>query len=206
MGRGCALSLLPFGTSYYVQKPLAPNAASDNSFLANPEGIRAWPTDDLLNRLPPTQEAVPSPTARVAQSEVIETPELSVPGDLPGTELPVTEETDSWIMPAYWFNLVDWEGSVEVGINGTSGNSESTSYIFGAKLKRKTNVHETTFDINYVNTTANSVETQNNAIQNFRYERKFGETRWSFFAREYLEYDEFKPFDLRLGAQLGYWI
>ena len=175
-----------------------------SSFLSLPMSVLAqWPTDQELYRLPPIQSPVSTESPRVAQNTIVEAPELIAPADLPVTELPITEESDSWIMPTYWFNLVDWEGSLEVGINGTSGNSESTSFIIGSKLKRKTKQYETTFDFNYVNTNANGVETQNNAIQNFRYERKFGESRWSFFAREFLEYDEFKPFDVRLALNSG---
>jgi putative salt-induced outer membrane protein YdiY len=120
--------------------------------------------------------------------------------------LAAAEVSENWILPNYWFNSVDWQGSVEIGISGTDGNSESASFRAGMNLKRKVNIHETTFDLTYVNTTANGLETQNNAIQNFGYERNFGDTRWSFFAKEFAEYDEFKAFDLRIvmNAGIGY--
>ena len=194
-------------------------------FLASLESATAqWPTDDLLYlyRSPTSQVPAATETPRIAQGTIATSPELNgpgmlpapaeqippgaltVPGQLPAAEpLPVAEDSNSWILPSYWFNPVGWEGSLQVGINGTSGNSETTSYVLGSDLKRKTELYELKFDMNYVNTSANGVETQNNAIQNLRYERNFGGSPWSFFTREYLEYDEFKPFDLRLALNAG---
>jgi putative salt-induced outer membrane protein YdiY len=174
-------------------------------FLASFESaVAQWPTDELLNPLPPAQVAAPTENPRIAQGTVVETPELTGPAEFTAPEeLPGPEGSDSWVLPTYWFNTVDWEGGLEIGINGTAGNSESASFIAGVDLKRKTALHETTFDLTYVNTKADGVETQNNAIQNLGYERSFGESRWSFFAREFLEYDEFKAFDLRLALNAG---
>lgn len=179
--------------------------------LASFESATAqWPTDELLYQPPATQAPVATETPRIAQQTVTQPPQFNGPGVLPypgdytaPEELPGTENSDNWILPTYWFNTVGWEGGLEMGLNGTAGSSETTSFIVGANLKRKTELHESTFDLNYVNTKANGLETQNNAIQNFRYERNFGDSRWSFFAREYLEYDEFKAFDLRLALNAG---
>jgi putative salt-induced outer membrane protein YdiY len=169
--------------------------------------IAQWPIDERLYRLPPLQGLIESEAPRIAQGTGIDAPELVAPGELATIDaLATAEASESWILPNYWFNTVDWEGGIEVGISGTNGNSESASFRAGMNLKRKAKVHETTFDLTYVNTTANGLETQNNAIQNFGYERSFGETRWSFFAKEFAEYDEFKAFDLRiaLNAGIGY--
>jgi putative salt-induced outer membrane protein YdiY len=172
--------------------------------------VAQWPTDEFLYRLPPTQVPAATETPYIAQGTTVDAPGLNGLRELPAPagsaaleELPVTEDSGSWILPTYWFNTVDWEGGAEVGISGTNGNSESASFRAGMNLKRKVTIHETTFDLTYVNTQAGGVETQNNAIQNFGYERAFGETRWSFFAKEFAEYDEFKSFDLRIAMNAG---
>ncbi|HUG68413.1 MAG TPA: DUF481 domain-containing protein [Pirellulaceae bacterium] len=167
--------------------------------------IAQWPTDGQMYRLPPPQGYVDSETPLVAPGPVVDTPELVAPGELTTIDaLTAAEASESWILPNYWFNPVDWNGSVEIGISGTDGNSESASFRAGMKLKRKVKIHETTFDLTHVNTTANGRETQNNAIQNFGYERNFGETPWSFFIKESAEYDEFKAFDLRIAVNAGF--
>ena len=160
--------------------------------------IAQWPTDEALYRMPPGEVPGTAESPRIAQGTVGETPELTAP-----EELLEADDSSSWVLPTYWFNPVEWEGGVELGINGTSGNSETASFVAGTNFKRKTDVHETTFDLTYVNTKADGVETQNNAIQNLGFERSFGESRWSFFAREFMEYDEFKAFDLRLALNAG---
>ncbi|MDA1050702.1 MAG: DUF481 domain-containing protein [Planctomycetota bacterium] len=166
--------------------------------------IAQWPTDEQLYRLPSSQVPAVTETARIAQGTVVDAPELVAPGELaPVGELSAGEASESWVLPNYWFNPVDWEGGVEVGISGTDGNSQAASFRAGINLKRKVTVHETTFDLTYVNAMANGVETQNNAIQNFGYERAFGDSRWSLFAKEFAEYDEFKAFDLRIALNAG---
>ncbi len=159
-----------------------------------------WPTDAQLDRLPPPQIPATVPeTTRVPQGTG-----STAPGELlPPEEIVSPDEPDTWIMPTYWFHVVDWEGGAEIGISGTDGNSQATSFRAGTKLKRKTEVDEWTFDVTYLKASANGIESQHNAIQNYRYERSFGDTRWSWFAKEYLEYDEFKAFDLRLALNGG---
>ena len=50
------------------------------------------------------------------------------------------------------------------------------------------------------------METQHNALLNMGVERGFGDSPWSLFGKVFLEYDEFKAFDLRaaLNGGVGY--
>ncbi len=173
-------------------------------FVSFDTAFAQWPSDELMYRLPPTQAPVATESPGGAPGPAGEALELLPPGQLATVEeLPTIDVPDNWMLPSYWFNPVDWEGGAEIGINGSAGNTEASSYRAGIDLKRKTKVYETTFDLTYVIATANGVETQNNAIQNLGYERSFGETRWSFFAKEFAEYDEFKAFDLRIALNAG---
>jgi len=113
------------------------------------------------------------------------------------------DEAATWVLPAYWFSVVDWEGGMEVGINGTEGNAEALSLRIGGKLKRKTEIYELFADLTYLKATSQGIETQHNGLANFGYERFFGETPWTFFVKEMLEYDEFKAFDLRIAINTG---
>jgi putative salt-induced outer membrane protein YdiY len=166
-----------------------------------------WPSADLY-RLPPASGPVPAADPRVAQlpPNTLPTP----PEDIDLTELPPpAEEPTTWMMPSYWFNPVDWDGGLEIGINGTEGNAEALSLRTGANIKRKTELYELTADLIYVKATAAGVETQHNAIQNAGFERSFAGTPWNLFLKEFLVYDEFKDYDLQLALNggLGYqWI
>jgi putative salt-induced outer membrane protein YdiY len=161
--------------------------------------VAQWPTDEHLAapqtvQLPTATEQLPS----VAPMESLAPSTFGAIG-----ELAAGQTSDSWVLPTYWISAVDWDGGVEVGINGTDGNAQTTSVRAGVNLGRKTEFQETKFDLTYLKATAEGVKTQHNIIQNFGYERSFGDSRWSFFAKEFMEYDEFKAFDLRLALNSG---
>lgn len=111
-----------------------------------------------------------------------------------------------WMPAASWFRRKIWSGSVELGINGAAGNSESFSLTGGGDLVRKTERSKLEVELDYNKTHANSVETQHNALQMGRYEWLFADSPWTLFALERAVYDEFRAFDLRLilNAGVGY--
>lgn len=117
-----------------------------------------------------------------------------------------TEPDQGWILPYDWFATVDWDGGVELGLSGTDGNAESLSLRAGADLKRTTDIYEIGTDFTYLKASASGEETQHSAQLNTKYEYFFGESAWSYFLKNSLEYDEFKAFDLRivLNGGVGY--
>ena len=116
------------------------------------------------------------------------------------------EESLQWWSPGAWIRPVQWERGVEFGLNGTAGNSESLSLRAAANAKRKTERHEFSWDLTYAKTNSDGLETQNFGILNSGYERFLGESRWTYFVKQQLTYDEFKAFDLRivLNSGVGY--
>ncbi len=107
-----------------------------------------------------------------------------------------------WYDPWSWARPV-WDGSVELGINGSAGNAESFSFRAGADLTRDTPENKWELNVKHARTTARSVETQNNALGSLRYEHLFGTSPWSLFATSTGEYDEFKAFDFRWASNAG---
>lgn len=99
-----------------------------------------------------------------------------------------------------------WEGSFELGLNGTEGNSRTFNFRFGAKVKRKTEFNILSADLDYRRDSANSIDTANKALLDWRYEHLFSESPWTCFVHGTVDYDEFKVYDLRvsLDAGLGY--
>jgi putative salt-induced outer membrane protein YdiY len=102
-----------------------------------------------------------------------------------------------------WWQPVDWEGGLEIGLNGTRGNAETLSLRTGADLLRKTDLFEVGFDLVYTKATANGVETQHQALLRGTYEWLHPDSPWTYFARVGLVYDEFQAFDLRLALNTG---
>lgn len=166
--------------------------------LAAPQSI------PLYQRLPPVEP--PAATAMPAREASTET---ALPADAAAVPTPAADAAEievqplsSWYQPHYWLGPT-WTGSIELGMNGSEGNAQAFSMRAGANLKRETELYAMTLDASHARTTADSVETQNNALGKIKVDRKFGESPWTMFASGTAEYDEFKAFDLRLALHAG---
>ena len=117
------------------------------------------------------------------------------------------EFAPAWYQPSAWIGP-DWDGSIEFGLNGQSGNSKAESLRVGLDLSRET--PRTNWDVDFIYNKAETeqVETQNNALLLSNWDYKLNNPRWTSFFKLGLEYDEFKDFDLRLfmNAGLGYYL
>jgi putative salt-induced outer membrane protein YdiY len=96
-----------------------------------------------------------------------------------------------------------WEGNLEMGVNGTEGNSQTFNLRFGAKLKRKTEWNSLSADLDYRRDSADSQETANRAFLDWRFEHFFKDSPWTWFVHGTVEYDEFQAFDLRVALDTG---
>ena len=118
-------------------------------------------------------------------------------------EPPVENSYSWWTDSGGWFQQPLWEGSIEIGMNGSDGNADALSFRAGGALRRETERNDLAIDVAYAKTEANSVETQHNALVNARWDWKFGDSPWILFNLAALEYDEFKAFDLRFRLTMG---
>jgi putative salt-induced outer membrane protein YdiY len=197
--------------------------AGISSAVAQSPAIPSYTIPSGANLLPPPPDYAPSRPSEY-RGEVIQMP-IEGPGSsvpmpsegkpsimaqsiaAPVDSLPLQSVQTQWYSrPWVWFPLEGWASSIEFGLNGTEGNSQSVNYLVAAKLKRQTDNETLAFDINHRRATSNSLESQNNAFFGTDYDMKLGETPWSIFLKQGLEYDEFKAFDSRLyvNSGLGY--
>lgn len=114
-----------------------------------------------------------------------------------------------WYQPWTWIPLDGWENSAELGLNGATGNTESMTLQSGARFKRKTDW--TAFDLRLLQNRTHNAGTiaQNNVLLYADFERKLAQSRWNYFIKQGLEYDELRNFDLRyfINSGLGYnWV
>jgi len=107
-----------------------------------------------------------------------------------------------WYQPSTWEDF-GWDTTIELGMNGSAGNSRTNSLKAGFKAERETEIYKFLFDVVHNRAATEDVSTQNNVLSKLRLDRKLGESRWSLFAQGYGEYDEFKDFDARLVGNLG---
>jgi putative salt-induced outer membrane protein YdiY len=142
-----------------------------------------------LGQAPPGKwDSLPPPAEHVVEGPGMEGPYLPLPGRVPVSPCPPPKL---------------WEGGVELGLNGTQGNSETFNFRFGANGKRKRPDRELSLDFTYLKNSTSGVETANRALLDARNEWLDCQSPWTVFVHGTLEYDEFKAFDVRLTGDLG---
>jgi putative salt-induced outer membrane protein YdiY len=177
-----------------------PSSPALNPPIANPTNPNTGGSGTNVFEL--LDDSLGSPVARPSLAESIDqfSPEIS----------PIEQQHEVWYRqyPWMWIPWSGWVNSVELGLNGTDGNSQTTSLQAGADLQRITDLYTFSVDFDYQRTQAAGAKTQNNGRLNVDYDRLLGESSWSAFGKLGLEYDEFKAFNLRLNLNSGlgyYW-
>ena len=99
-----------------------------------------------------------------------------------------------------------WNGSIEAGINGQSGNTEVVNLRTGFNLRRRTDENLFTTDLLYSLSRQEGLTTQNQMLFNARDEILMPGSPWSLFASTNVEFDEFRAYDFLIGVYggLGY--
>ncbi len=175
--------------------------------LAAPQAISSvpLPEGDL-----PAPDTAPSPPETPAAPFHKQTAEEVVEAEADGSAGSGEELTDiepepvySWYDIHYWFPPKIWEASIELGVSGAEGNSNTLNTHVGANAKRTTDVQILELDLTYTNNTSNSIETANQGLFTSRYDWLVPESAASLFINSSLEFDRFRAFDLRWAVNLG---
>lgn len=100
--------------------------------------------------------------------------------------------------------LEGWKGKVELGLNGTDGNSETLNLRAGAEAKRVTATAETKLTLTYAYATDDGQTSKNRLEFEGRQDWLFAEgSPWGFFLIGRYEYDDFQDWDYRLSGFAG---
>lgn len=209
-------SQLPIAAPQAAPLPYpATNAAHTAPYQALWNDAAGEPGVQLAKSLPPIQPPTLQAPTPAQQNPLPAPPNPAPVGEVPPNlehlELsPVPEaiaaepgEVDTVIVPADPIPAVKlWEGNVELGINGTSGNSETFNLRAGAQAKRKTERSLLSLMTTYLQNTSDGDVTANRNFSEARHEW-LNRSRWTPYIHGLLEYDEFRNFDLRLTADAG---
>jgi putative salt-induced outer membrane protein YdiY len=165
----------------------------------------ASPVNLRVERLPPVdegpslalqtetlEEVVPAPDGQ----EVWADPQSDADPQVDAIE--VTEAAEEAPPP-----IKLWEGSCELGFNGSEGNSQTLDFRFGFDAKRKTDANIIDLDLDYHKKTADNQETANRMFLDSRYEWLQGDSPWTSFVHQTTEYDEFKAYNVRVTLDMG---
>jgi hypothetical protein len=125
------------------------------------------------------------------------------------TSLPKAIETPAaldsgWFAPTHWVRATPWDTSIEFGLNGSSGTSDSLSIQAGGSVLRESRFSKLDLDTKYNRTTKGGSATQNNAELDVRNDWLLDDASpWTLYATGNLFYDEFQAFDLQTSANTG---
>lgn len=121
---------------------------------------------------------------------------------------PLEAEVTKWYeYPRSW--IKGWDSHAEFGLDGSDGNANTLAMQAGIELKRKTESYTLGIDVDYRQASSRSLTTEQNGRFNMNFDRLLGDTSWSAFVKKGMEWDKFKPFDLRLNLNGGfgyYWL
>ena len=87
----------------------------------------------------------------------------------------------AWYNPAGWIGP-HWGGSVELGLSGSEGNTNTNSLRTGFDLTRETPRTRWAIDLVYAKNESNDVETQHNALFNSNWDYKLANPRWTAYS------------------------
>lgn len=100
----------------------------------------------------------------------------------------------------------EWSFTGEVGVNGSSGNTEALSAHAGFGLKRVRPLDEFNLLFRYDYTSTEGDTTVNKSRLFAKQDWKLGgeDSKWRFFLDGAAEYDQFQDWDWRLSAHAGF--
>jgi putative salt-induced outer membrane protein YdiY len=207
LGLAVVLSSLLFGSTASAQMnwmfgspsdPAAPPVNQvDFTDLGLLDASGAQPVGSSIAPLPAPAPPALAPPASAPPPTI--TPETIVTQE----PLPLAEQTQRWYSYPWMWAWKGWTNSAEFGLNASEGNTNTLSLQTGTELKRETDKYTFGIDFDYFRTKTGGEVTQDNGRVNFDYDRLLGKSRWSAFAKLGLEWNEFRPFDLRLNMNGG---
>ncbi len=189
---------------------IAPIAAQP---LIGPSLSPAPPTSAGIEGTPPSTPWQLPPNANVAGETTPPLQEGPLPP--PGADAVAAEaagltieepasEDLTWYQPSYWFGPAPWDSGIELGLNGSSGTSDSMSIRTGGYIKRESRFSKLDLNSYYNRTTNGGVATQNNANLDVRNDWLLSDSSpWTLYGTGNVFYDEFQAFDLQTNANSG---
>jgi putative salt-induced outer membrane protein YdiY len=96
-----------------------------------------------------------------------------------------------------------WKFNADVGLNGSSGNSENLNLRAAFGGVRKSKPMDTSFGLQYSYATDNGATSKSRGEAFIRNDWNFDDSPWSIFAIAKAEYDEFQAWDWRASLFVG---
>lgn len=195
--RRALLVLALFAGLLQIGRPA--RAQEGSGFTPIPDDFAAGP---VIEPLPPVNAPAAAPALPPGDApaipETVATPPAKEDADI-STGIELDPEHEVIIEPPPKI----WKGSIDLGLNGSEGNSQVFNFRFNVQITRETPDNKLKLVTNYVRTNSNGEETANRLFFDGRDELLFDESPWTLYVHETSEYDEFKDFGARVTADAG---
>lgn len=96
-----------------------------------------------------------------------------------------------------------WDFDAQVGLNGSTGNTEKVNYRAGINGTRETKKLATSLSLLYSYQKSEGVKTQNRFVAEGTNDWKLEDSKWRVFGNLKYEYDEFQDWDQRYSGFAG---
>lgn len=103
--------------------------------------------------------------------------------------------------PESW--LEGWTGSVELGLNGSTGNTERLNLRGGVTGVRKTSDYESDFFVTHAYALDEGRNTESKTALQLKNQWLFEDSPWRFFALGRGDHDRFQDWEYRLSGYVG---
>jgi putative salt-induced outer membrane protein YdiY len=157
----------------------------------------AYPRTTYPNTTEFSAEMIATPSENTAAELPLDDPDAIVEGL-------ILEDPAWYAQPVRWIGTTPWDAGIELGINGSTGSTESHSIRTGGSVKRNSDFAKIDISAYYNKTSANGQQTQNNAKFDVRNDWLIDkDSPWTLFFTGSLFYDEFQAFDLQANSDGG---
>tara|TARA_B100000700_G_scaffold34760_3_gene33620 strand:- start:5034 stop:5921 length:888 start_codon:yes stop_codon:yes gene_type:complete len=175
--------------------------------IACPSGGTTASAQEPILLHPQGKEAIYSPNWNRGVRNLAPSFNRLKPGEhrrpFPEEEIDVVSENIGLWIPTIRVDKTVWDGTIEFGGNGTTGNTSTSRLFASVELERDTRKGELEIDLDYVRSKAGGVVNKHHTLFDVGHQWLKDGSNLSWFAELGLEFDEFRPFDLRLTANGG---
>lgn len=205
----CALGQAPTATAATTTASTPPSPAAEAAPSEKPVAPEPLPPAEKSDVKPPSSPTNSAPDNVVGEPKPLDEWLAPEAGwlELPMHYLaPVGQRIYDWA-PDSWHDSQTWEpfeGSVELGLNGQSGNSDTFTSRFAVNVKYKTPELVRQVQLTTIQRQANGVRVGDTTLLDGRIDFPMPNTPWNKFAHGLVEYDKFRAFRTRISGDAGY--
>ena len=97
----------------------------------------------------------------------------------------------------------DWDSRLELGLNGSEGNAETTNFRIAFSTARKTDSTRSKFASSFDHTTSDGQTTRNDINVQFTHDWLMPGSPWLIFVKGIYDFDQFRAWDHRVSGFTG---